>query len=424
MENQSPPPDAHDADVFDDPEAEPENVEAEAELETVEAGSLDAGSEVTADDMEFIRRVFSQVKDVDFRTPPPPPPKNLTGPDKKLGDLREMVRRLERDMARVRFVWVHKQEQVESVDAIVNSKEAERAHAVHRYQQLKDQAKRAVALAKEEANAVRALLGTLTTKKAELEETLARTQAAAQQMEYDLRERIAKQEAEKAAMSADFRNKMEAAQAAFQQLRDQSTRNMGSLEAQLKARDESLTGVRAALKEQQGKVTERDATVSELRQRVTELETRQQSMTEQLTAAEAKLTSKDQTLSSLADKLTEREKTTAQLAEEMSRARSENEQRLTEMRAVQKQTEDELARLKADLQTQAADHKSVLQTTVTDHKNELQTKSTEFKNDLQIKATEYKNELDRKLAEFKTLQEAHDKRGEELERLKNRLATT
>lgn len=447
MDNQSPPPDPSDLDVLEEVDLETAPSEADsAPEETVEASSLDAGSEVTAEDMDFIRRVFNQVKDVDFRTPPPPPPKNVSGPDKKLADLREMVRRLERDLARVRFVWVHKQEQVESVDAIVRDKEAERAHAVERYRQLKEHAKRAVASAKEEASAVRTLLGTLTTKKNELEETLARTQADAKQMEAELRERVARQEQEKAAMGADFRSKMEAAQAAFQQLRDQSTRTIGSLEAQLQARDESLAGVRVALKEQQTKVAERDTTVAELRQRVTELETRQQGMTEQVTAAEAKVIAREQTLTSLADKLTEREKTTAQLAEEMSRARSENEQRLTEMRAALKQTEDDLARVRADMQSQATEHKNTVQTlsadhknalqnaqtehknalqsTQTEHKNALQSTQLEHKNELQAKATEYKNELDRKAAELKALQEQFDKRGEELERVKNRLATT
>ena len=62
-------------------------------------------SVLTSDDVDFIGKVFAQVRHVDFRAPVPEGNPRLTGIDKKLFGLREQVRKLERDLAHVAHIW-------------------------------------------------------------------------------------------------------------------------------------------------------------------------------------------------------------------------------------------------------------------------------------------------------------------------------
>ena len=79
-------------------------------------------SKVTSDDLEFVERAFAQVEHVDFRAPTTPPKGRLTGIDKKLFDLREQVRRLERELARVGYIWTQKQEDIRGAEQLVRAK--------------------------------------------------------------------------------------------------------------------------------------------------------------------------------------------------------------------------------------------------------------------------------------------------------------
>ena len=98
-------------------------------------------SKVTSDDLEFVERAFAQVEHVDFRAPTTPPKGRLTGIDKKLFDLREQVRRLERELARVGYIWTQKQEDIRGaehrqirgrhVQESVCQKERREDHGVH-----------------------------------------------------------------------------------------------------------------------------------------------------------------------------------------------------------------------------------------------------------------------------------------------------
>lgn len=93
-------------------------------------------SSISVDDTEFIGLVFSQVRHVDFRAAPAASNPRLTGIDKKLFGLREQVRKLERDLARVAFVWQQKQAEIDAAAHWVQSKDDELSRAKMRLEEL------------------------------------------------------------------------------------------------------------------------------------------------------------------------------------------------------------------------------------------------------------------------------------------------
>jgi len=270
-------------------------------------------AQITEGDREFLQRVFSQVRDVDFRAPPPPPPrKDLAGPDKKIASLRQSLFELERDMARIAYVWGALQQQYEVVDQLVKGKEAERDSAVARYNQLRDLASQTAARDRAEIDGLKKRVSELEARGAALEGEL--TQQAAQ-----ANARLQKAEQEKGALLADFRAKMESAQTAFNQLREQSTRAMTDLEARLKKRDEELTQ----------RAQEAEASAAAAAERTRELERLQ-----------GELARRDDTLKQLQAErerqeaaIVERSKNLSVLTEELSRLRSQHETALVDLRA-------------------------------------------------------------------------------------------
>ncbi|MBI5510175.1 MAG: hypothetical protein HY903_15570 [Deltaproteobacteria bacterium] len=276
----TPPPPAAAAET-----AEPEMVDAEAlssvEPDLVESPPVAATpsgappplqarqlapnlGEVSPEDLEFIQRVFVQVKDVDFRSPPPPPPrKALAGLDKKMQFLRDKVREMERDLARVGHIWRIKQAQFDAFDQIIAAKEAERSTSVQRYTQVKDQGTRAAAQHRGEAEALRNTINDLEATRNGLEGQLNRLRKESEQSIAALNARLVKEEQEKAALIGEFRAKMEAAQTAFTQLRDGSARTITDLESRLAARDEKLATTEAELATTQAAVVARDQIVEE-----------------------------------------------------------------------------------------------------------------------------------------------------------------
>jgi len=301
------------------PEAEPELVEDASVMEE-EAGVLDNAylvkaeehssvpppqrpraapmalpPDLSAEDETFVTRVFYQVKDVDFRAPPPPPPrKNLTGLDKKMAFLRQRVHELERDLARVGFTWQVKQQKVEQVEKIIAGKEAERASAVQRYQQIRDQATRSATSSRDETSALGGRVEALERANAELSAQLQQTIDQYQRELQDLSSRLNQDDQEKNSLIADFRKKMETAQAAFNDLRDKSTRAIADAEARIKLQQHDLEERERMLKNLTEEMTRtrtaNEDRVQELKEAVRSREERIVSMTAEVASARAEYT--------------------------------------------------------------------------------------------------------------------------------------
>ncbi len=188
------------------------------------------------EDQEFIRRCFAAVKHVDFRSPPPPPPRGLSGFDKKIHDLRENVRRLERDLARVGHVWAIKQRRVDEVENIIDAERARREQSDHRYAQIKEQATRAAAENRAELAALTAKLQALEAVRQEQSTQITTHSARITQLE----EEVQREQNEKQSLSEDFRAKMGEAEAAFNALRQKSGDEITRLQGVLTERDQAL----------------------------------------------------------------------------------------------------------------------------------------------------------------------------------------
>ncbi len=292
---------------------------------------------ITPEDWEFIKRVFNQVRDVDFRAPPPPPPrKALSGLDKKMQFLRDKTRELERDLARVGFVWRTKQQQVDAVDQTIAAKEAERATAVQRYEQIKDQATRASAQARTEAAQQAARIQDLEATANGLEGQLNKLKRESEQTISSLTARLTKEEQEKVALIAEFRSKIEAAQAAFTQLRDGSARTIGELETKVGTLDQALV-------DSQASVAARDMTLDEQSRTLAERDHALQALNNEIAAVraefeikvahlEAELMSVKDSREKLAERLGDRERTLSAITEEMGRTGSEHGERVNELK--------------------------------------------------------------------------------------------
>ncbi len=219
---------------------------------------------VSSEDEEFIDRVFSQVRDVDFRAPPPPPVA-LDGHEKKIGDLREKVRKLERDLARIGHIWSVKHQQINALDDILAKADVARNDALQTSRRVKEQAINVVTAYKQQAQAAQALAQTLGARKAELEINFQRLSEDHAQMSSRLTEQVAKLEREQARSTDEYRQKLENAQETFVHLREQSAHHLGMLQAQLQAREEQTARQQEEISRLQRLVDERDATLEMVR---------------------------------------------------------------------------------------------------------------------------------------------------------------
>ncbi len=269
--------------------------------------------EITIEDAEFIQRVFAQVRDVDFRTQlPPPARKPPAGMDKKMQFLRDKVRELERDLARVGFIWRVKQQQFDAVDQIVRTKEQERASAVQRYEQMKDQATRAAAVLNE-----------------------------AQMEIATLKAQVERGEQERLGLHADFRAKIEAAQSAFNEIR-----------ARLIAEQEGAGRLRQELEDARLSVSSRDQTLTTLQDEAAQT---RGDLEARLGRAESELQASQDSVRQVSGRLAEREKTVAALTEEMAKSRGEREERTGELKQLLSAKDDRIARLEEEVTSARAE---------------------------------------------------------------------
>ncbi len=290
---------------------------------------------ITDQDREFVQRVFLQVRDVDFRAPPPPPPrKDLAGPDRKIAALRQNVHELERDLARVGYVWGSLQQQYRAADELVRAKEADREAAIARYNQIKDLSGQTAMRDRAEIDALKHQVAKLEARRVALEAELSSTQALAA-------ERQQRSEQEKAAMMADYRANMEAAQQAFNQLRDTSGQAILNLETALKQREEELDTRSRALDE---------ATVS-LADRTSELEVARATLAEQeaaLVAARAEQARQETALR-------EGSRSISTLTDELTRLREQHETVIHELRDSLKAKEELVKVTRGEVQSARAE---------------------------------------------------------------------
>lgn len=142
-------------------------------------GSNPIQSSLSSDDVEFIGKVFAQVRHVDFKAPTPEGNPRLTGIDKKLFGLREQVRKLERDLARVSFVWGLKQSEIDSAAEWVRSKDEELLRSQKHLEEASDK----LSSVEEELVAVRTQT---TTEKNELDEKIADLQDESKNLKLNL----------------------------------------------------------------------------------------------------------------------------------------------------------------------------------------------------------------------------------------------
>jgi predicted nucleic acid-binding Zn-ribbon protein len=291
--------------------------------------------EVSAEDREFMQRVFVQVRDVDFRAPPPPPPKrDLAGPDKKIASLRQTIHELERNLARVGYVWQALQQRYDSVEGIVAGKEAECAAAVERYQQIKELSSQAATRDHAAIESLKKQVSELMVAGSLSQRDLANLRAESERTIADLTARLQKSEQEKAALLNEFRTKMESAQQVFTQLRDQSARAVSEIEARAKAREEELSH----------KLSERDATLSSFASEMANIRTQQEGY---VTDVKEQLRAREQELEAARSELKSARAEWTQLGEQHDRRKQEMDRLGIEVDAKRRELEQAKAGLEA-----------------------------------------------------------------------------
>ncbi len=238
---------------------------AEADVQFVASAE-----DISAEDQAFIDRVFDSVRDVEFVSPPPPPPKNLTGVDKKMQSLRDTVRRLERELARVGHIWRIKQKRVAEVDSIIQNEASARQQADHKLAQTKEHAARAAAAARAEIDRLQQQLAQLGAEKVEQARDFEKRDEARAAEIAKLEERIAKEEREKASVVADAKHKLEQAQTVFKDLRDKSTQVIAALEAQVRKLEEDLQAARDSTSSMGKRLADREQTIKVLTDEMTQ----------------------------------------------------------------------------------------------------------------------------------------------------------
>lgn len=349
--------------------------------------------EITPEDREFVSRVFHQVRDVDFRSSPPPPPrKGLGGVDKKMATLRYRVGELERDLARVGFVWNTKQKEVEAVEQIIHNKEQERQQALTRYEQIRDQATKAASQHHGEADTLRSSVAQLESQKSALEKQLAELRQKHEYMSVDLHGRIVKLEQERNNLVSDFRNKIEAAQTAFYQLKEGSTRAISDAESRAKGLELELGHARQT-------IGEREARISEL---TNDLAATHADLEGRLLALQNELTTSQQSRESVIGRLAERDKSFSSMADELAHVRIEREGRLNDLATQLAAAKIEVESSKRDLLNRDAllseREKSLtaLADEFTKVRQEFEERKTELRQqleDMQAKVANYEREL-------------------------------
>lgn len=288
-------------------------------------------TDLNAEDRDFMARVFNQVKDVDFRSPPPPPTSNLGGVDKKMADLRDRVRKLERDLARVAYVWSLKNHEIANIDEILDAKNKERNAAIAGYQQLKSYASKATASYQEELAALR--------------HELVQLQSARDMLTQDLqaaRQRIAELEQERANNVVDFRTKMESAHNAFQQLQAHTARMTQHAEATIRDQAQEIAQLKSTLAATQVTLQEREQAVVLIQDKQ-----RKQAMEAEINHND--LATARGAIRKLESRLHEREATMNGLLADLGRAKNELEKRVREAQDNVRQREGELTRRSQEL---------------------------------------------------------------------------
>jgi len=324
---------ADNADVIE----EPEFVEADAAPppmtpppQRAAAAAMPEVPEVTALDREFLQRVFVHVRDVDFRAPPPPPPRrDLTGPEKKIAALRQSIHELERDLARVGFLWGTVEQRYASTEALIAAKEGERVAAVERYQQIRDLAGQTATRDHGAIEAFKKRVAELEAVKSAREAELLALRQEAERMAADLSGRLTKSEQEKTALLAEFRSKMEAAQQAFNQLREQSTRAISEQDALVRQRDEQLGEKTVALATSEANLAEATRALEEGRVAIG--------------ARDEELVRLKDQRTQLVERLAERDKTLASFAAEMASSRTQQDAHIAELKETIRAREAALA---------------------------------------------------------------------------------
>ncbi|MEZ4271340.1 MAG: hypothetical protein R3C68_07880 [Myxococcota bacterium] len=251
-----------------------ELIDAETEIEVAQGKSSPPSTmrlavavpdfeDITAQDQAFIAHVFDTVKDVDFRAPPPAPTRGLTGLDKKINDLRESVRRIERELARVGSIWRIKQRRIEQVEGIISAETARREQSDQRYEQMRDQASRSAESHRQETERLNEQIDTLQECKSGLEADISRLMGEHTAHVADLQAQIAALETAKEAMHQDFCQKIDQAERAFNQLREQSSqgfelrnKNIADLNEQLGAAKTTISNRDEAIEAMQAKHAE------------------------------------------------------------------------------------------------------------------------------------------------------------------------
>lgn len=280
--------------------------------------------EITEEDRVFIHRVFNQVKDVDFRSAPPPPPrKNLAGLDKKMQFLRDRVRELERDLARVGWIWSIKQRQVDAVDQLLDAKEQERASATERYATVRDQATRSAQAFRAEEARLNAVINEGVAANSQLQGELAGLRIEMDQNTESWSMKLEQERDEKNALMADFRGKIEHAQGVFNELRETSARTIADGEAR-------VAGLTSELTSAQEDLTSARQRIDELSASLTTAEAQGVELTDELGIATRDL-----------------ESTRAALAERETQLTNAND----ELARVRNELEAELARVKSELES-------------------------------------------------------------------------
>ena len=244
---------------------------------------LDA--DLPAHDRDFLVRVFAQVRDVDLAKPPPPTQGRTQpqGLDKKLTFLRERVRELEYEMARIARIWAFRQEQFAHMDDIIGAKEQARVTAEERYEHIKDQGVRSAQQHRREVETQKRLFDDLQAQYRLLEEKMQALQRSSAEKEQQL-------QAEKETLAADYKRNLYAAEESFNDLRAQST--------------EIITSVKHKLEEAY----------------------------KQIADWQEKLEKAEDSQRRLTERLQEREKMMAMLTEELAGTRKHQEERILELK--------------------------------------------------------------------------------------------
>ena len=289
-----------------------------------------------------MRRIFAQVRDVDFHAPPPQAARGLLGPEKKVADLRDHVRRLERDLARLAAIWDVKDAQIAALDAILDSGAAQRRELEGRAERADTARRRAPRQQAEEVLGHRALVATLSGKRAELEAAVGALTA----------QRIQREEVLQAELAA-LRGQVGQLQASLEhseaQGRDDAARFAAAQHEADGAHAELLARLDETLHKNDAQAAQAQAQYADLRKEHEARLARLSHAEAQWSGAEQKIEGRDRTLTALADQMTERDATISAMATQMAEARAQHAQHLGDAQATLHSCQQEVAQLRGAL---------------------------------------------------------------------------